>query len=133
MKRETERGEIIMRGVRSLVLVSALNLVSCATIIKGSHDTVSVNSLSKDVTIYIDNMPRGKDFVQAELTRGEDHIIRASKKGCTDVVVPVKDSFDAVSLLGVLFDFGIFTIPTDLISGSAWKISPKTYTAEPIC
>jgi hypothetical protein len=41
--------------------------------------------------------------------------------------------FDATSLLGVLLDAGIISIPTDLISGAAWKVDQTTYTVTPIC
>lgn len=43
------------------------------------------------------------------------------------------DAFDLVSLMGVLFDYGLISIPTDLISGAAWKLEPNIYTVTPVC
>lgn len=109
------------------------SMTGCATVMKGSHDTVTVNSLEKGTTIYIDGAPRGLDIAQAQVKRGKTSEIRAAKEGCKDVSVSTTESFDAVVLLGILIDYGIITIPTDLISGNAWKVSPTAYTVTPIC
>jgi hypothetical protein len=59
--------------------------------------------------------------------------VKVGKKGCKDTVSPVSNTFDATSLLGILIDFGLISIPVDLISGAAWKFNPKMYTVTPIC
>lgn len=118
----------------TLMAVAVLaSLTGCASIIKGSHDTVTINSLEKGTTLYIDGAPRGLDIAQAQVKRGKTAEIRAVKEGCQDVSVSTTDSFDAVTLLGILIDYGIISIPTDLISGNAWKVSPTSYTVTPIC
>jgi uncharacterized protein YceK len=121
--------------IKKITVIFTILLLTngCSSIIHGTTDRVSVNSLEEGTTIFIDNAPRGRDFASVDVSRGDDHIIRATKKGCQDIVVPITDRFDATSLLGILIDFGIFSIPIDLISGAAWKISPKTYTVSPIC
>jgi hypothetical protein len=115
----------------SLVLVFVL--AGCATVIRGTQDVIYVNSLETGTRISVDDTPRGKDTAMAQVKRGQPHTIRASKPGCEDVTTRTGDAFDAFSLWGILFDFGIISIPTDLISGAAWKTDPTIYTVTPIC
>lgn len=120
----------------AIIYLSALITVfstGCSTLIHGTSDTVTINSTEDETTIYVNSAPRGKNAATVDLKRGEDYVIRTSKKGCQDVMTPVTATFDPTSLLGILIDFGIITIPIDLISGAAWKFSPRTYTLTPIC
>lgn len=116
-----------------VLFVIVTSTIGCATIVKGSHDTISVSSLEQDTALYVDDRPIGKDTAQVVVKKGNPHFIKASKEGCTTSVIETGESYDAVSLFGILFDFGIFSIPIDLITGSAWKTSPLAYTATPIC
>lgn len=110
-----------------------ISLTGCASIINGSNDKLTVNSLEEGTVLYIDGVKRGRDDALAQVERGETHTIKATKDGCEDVIIETSDSFDKISLLGILLDFGIISIPVDLISGSAWKLEPSIYTVSPIC
>ncbi len=105
----------------------------CASMIHGTSDQVTINSLEKNTTIYIDGAPRGNDVAMADLKRGKVHFIRVEKKGCQDVSSETSKTFDPTSLFGVLLDFGIITIPMDFVIGGAMKINPTSYTVTPIC
>jgi hypothetical protein len=83
--------------------------------------------------IYVDGTPRGRDNAIAQLKRGDAHTIMASKEGCRDVTMETTDSFDPASLLGIFLDYGIISIPIDLISGAAWKTDQSVVTLSPIC
>ncbi len=108
-------------------------MTGCASTIKGTQDTITVNSLEKGTLIYVDGVKRGFDDAIAQVKRGDTHTIKVTKKGCEDLVVQTGESFDPTTLLGILIDFGIITIPVDLISGAAWKTEPTIYTVTPIC
>jgi hypothetical protein len=120
-----------MKYIVTAVAIFALS--GCANIIKGSNDNVSVNSLEKGTSIFVDGAARGIDNAMVNVKKGKPHSLRAEKDGCQSVSTETGESFDATSLLGILLDFGIFTIPIDLISGAAWKTDPTTYTLTPIC
>jgi hypothetical protein len=115
------------------LFIFTLLVSGCSTIIHGTTDTVTFNSTEEGTVLYLNGIPRGKDAATLQLVRGEDYVVRASKKGCKDTVSPVSNTFDATSLLGILIDFGLISIPVDLISGAAWKFNPKMYTVTPIC
>jgi PEGA domain len=116
-----------------LVGATALcSLSSCATIISGGSDTITINSLEPGTRISVDGVARGIDVCSVDLKRGDDHVIRAEKEGYTPVQIQTGDKFDGTSLLGIFIDFGIISIPIDLIGGGGWEIFPKTYTVTPL-
>ena len=121
--------------MKKIALIVALAILStgCSTIIKGTTETISVNSLEKGTVISVDGAPRGVDAASVSLKKGKTHSLRAEKPGCSSVTTETTETFDPTSLLGILIDFGIFSIPIDLMSGAAWKVEPTTYTLTPIC
>lgn len=122
-----------MRLLLPFGLLPALLSTGCASILHGTSDTISVNSMEKDTIIYVDGTPRGKDNARGQIKRGDVHTITASKEGCQDVTMKTTDSFDIATLLGIFLDYGIISIPIDLISGAAWKTDQSIVTLSPIC
>ena len=116
----------------SLFFVVAIS-TGCSTIIHGNSDRVVVHSMEKGTQIFVDGMPRGKNYAELNLKRGDDHTILVKKPGCQDMLMQTNSQFDPTSLLGVFIDLGIISIPIDLISGAAWKTSPTSYSVSPIC
>ncbi|WP_190274820.1 PEGA domain-containing protein [Leptothrix cholodnii] len=119
--------------LKFLALACVVALGGCSSIIKGTSETISVNSIEKGTTIYVDGAARGLDSASVSVKKGKPHSIRAEKDGCQAVTADTTETFDPTSLLGILLDFGIFSIPIDLMSGAAWKVEPTTYTVTPIC
>jgi hypothetical protein len=118
--------------VFSLSVLGVLLCSGCATMIHGTYDNVTVHSLETGTRIYVDGELRGTDWASARVERGKAHTITAEKDGFQSVSIQTTKSFDATSLLGILIDFGLISIPVDLISGAAWKTDPQLYTVTPI-
>src|SRR4051812_48889572 len=119
-----------MRLVASCLIL--VPLCSCATIFSGGRDTISVNSTEPGTMIYVDGALRGRDSASADVKRGKPHQIRVEKEGFQPVTIETGESFDGLSFLGILIDFGIITIPIDLLAGGAWKTNPTSYTVNPL-
>ena len=121
--------------MRKLLITAAMGvaLTGCASMINGTSDKVTINSMDKDATIYVNDVPRGKGNAYVDLSRKSKHSIRVEKDGCQDSAVETGRTFDMTSLFGVLLDFGVVTIPADFLIGGALKASPTTYTLTPIC
>jgi hypothetical protein len=117
---------------RLLPLAAAALLGGCAAMINGTYDTITINSLEPGTKIFVDGVPRGLDTATLQVRRGDPHVIRAEKPGCDPLVMETGEAFDSLSLLGVFIDFGLFSIPIDLISGAAWKTQPLMYTVTPM-
>lgn len=120
-----------MKKYFSLTLV-ALVLASCASIIKGTEQQINIVS-EKDVEIYVDGVKTGTETAIARVKKGDVHSITVKKEGCETLTVETGEAFDTTSLLGILIDFGIISIPVDLASGAAWKVEPTLYNVTPIC
>ncbi len=116
-----------------LVPVLAAMLTSgCASIINGTSDSVTI-AAPADTAVYIDGRKAGTGDVSAILKRGSTYVISARKDGCQSGNVETSTSFDKASLLGILIDFGIISIPLDFVIGGAKEIDPKIYSVEADC
>lgn len=116
-------------------ILIASQLTGCATIFNGSKDQIAVRSNEPGTKIYIDEMEVGTDNAIWSVPKKGDHTIRVSKNGCTDVSTPIKYSFDATSLLGILLDFGIVSmLIVDGAGTGAWSKADQTsYILTPNC
>jgi hypothetical protein len=121
-----------MKPARLVPLAAAMLLGGCASMISGTYDTITINSLEPGTKIFVDGVPRGLDTATLQVRRGDPHVIRAEKPGCDPLVMETGEAFDSLSLLGVFIDFGLFSIPIDLISGAAWKTQPLMDTVTPM-
>ena len=118
-----------------IFLVPALAVLlstGCASIVNGTNDSVTI-SAPADTAVYIDGRKAGTGDVTATLKRGKTYVISAQKDGCKSDNVETSTSFDKASLLGILIDFGIITIPLDFVIGGAREIDPKIYSVEADC
>lgn len=120
-----------MKKYLGLVAI-AFTLASCASIIKGTEQQINIVS-EKGVEIYVDGVKTGTETAIARVKKGNTHSITVKKEGCESLTVETGESFDPTSLLGILIDFGIISIPVDLASGAAWKVEPTLYNVKPIC
>lgn len=121
------------RFILSVLFLFVVTLSGCASVISGTEDRISINSLEEGTLIKVDGQARGKNNTDVHLRRGDSHVIVASKPGCEDATVTTGRQFDYRSLLGILIDFGLVTIPIDFISGAVWKTEPSSYTVSPVC
>ena len=117
----------------ALVSTFSIMLTSCASIIHGSTDTVTIVSEEKDSKIFVDGKFQGWDDSIVNLKRGKQHVILATKVGCENATRSTSDRFDTASLWGILIDYGILTITSDLITGNAWETYPTVYNVTPRC
>jgi hypothetical protein len=116
-----------MKIVASAILVMfAVQLSGCAAMFHGTSDQITIQSPDPDAKIYLDNMLVGKGTAMASVKRNTQHTIVAKKEGCSDNSVQTQTTFDAVSLLGVLIDWGIISmLVVDWgATGAMWKPDP---------
>lgn len=129
------RSELVR--IASLIMVVTVLIASsgCATIFKGSSDSVTVSSDQADAKIYIDGQFAGDGTAIATLSKRGDHTIKVSKPGCKDRIIQTQSSFDPTTLLGLFLDFGLISILVvdGLATGNWAKISPTYYAVTPDC
>ena len=120
---------------RTLIIILVFQLTGCAAMFHGERDQVTVTSSDPDAKLYMDAEYLGKGSGTISVKRNTVHTVFAKKKGCADGIVQTQTSFDSVSLLGILIDFGVISM---LVidwgaTGAMWKTDPLLYRATPNC
>jgi hypothetical protein len=111
------------------------SLSGCAAMFHGSSQQVAVRSNVPGTELYVNEAFVGKDNGVTTFQKRNNYMITARKAGCTDTTVPAPKSFDAITLLGVLIDFGLVSVL--LIDGAAtgaWQQFDQTsFVVDPRC
>ncbi len=123
----------LMAGM--LILAMSVEMGGCAAMFHGTSDQITISSADPDAKIYLDGALIGKGSGMATVKRNTTHSIAAKKKSCSDHLVQTQTSFDSVSLLGVLIDFGVVSMLVIdwAATGAMWKTDPLVYHVTPIC
>jgi len=105
-----------------LIGVSLLILSGCAAIFKGTSQEVSIRSNDNAAKIYVNDVFMGKGSTRTVFKKNKNYTIRVEQKDCTATTVSASKSFDPITLLGVLIDYGIFTVlVVDGLGTGAWQ------------
>lgn len=106
-----------------LLFVLLLNFSSCALLINGSKQLVTIKTIDSGAEIYVDGQLKGTEAVQVNLVRRFNHTIEAKKAGCETKKVELKSRFKPIWLAPTIV-FGIFTLGLYIIPDAAtasWK------------
>ena len=117
-------------GILILVAVLIAGFSSCATIFTGTTQNVNFDSNQKGAIVRVNGQPVGSTPCNVSVKKSSKATIHFSKEGYEDNLVELKGRFNATSLLGILLDWGIISIPTDFITGAAWKYSNTSVYAQ---
>lgn len=120
---------------KMLVILLVIQLTGCAAMFHGTNDQVTVVSGDPEAKLYLDSMYLGKGSGAVNVKRNTTHTIFARKNGCADGIAQTQTSFDSVSLLGILIDWGLISM---LVidwgaTGAMWKTDPLLYNVSPNC
>lgn len=120
---------------RMLIVVLVFQLTGCAAMFHGTNDQVTVTSGDPDAKLYLDSIYLGKGSATAIVKRNTVHTVFAKKGGCADGIAQTQTSFDAVSLLGILIDWGLVSmlVVDWAATGAMWKTDPLLYNVTPNC
>lgn len=101
----------------------------------GTNDEVILTSGDPDAKLYMDATYLGKGSGTAIVKRNTVHTVFARKKDCVDGIAQTQTSFDAVSLLGILIDWGLISmlVVDWAATGAMWKTDPLLYNVTPNC
>jgi hypothetical protein len=118
-----------------LILALLFQITGCAAMFHGTNDQVTVVSTDPDAKLFVDDFYVGKGSGTVTLHRNTTHTVFARKRGCADGITQTHTSFDAVSLLGILIDWGVISmLVVDWgATGAMWKTDPLLYSVAPNC
>jgi len=115
----------------SLCLLSMCLLTGCASLFNGSQQEVRIKT-HKDAEIFINGRYAGTGYTVKQLQRDEQHEIKVVNKGCEESLL-TQPRFNKISLMGLLMDLGLMSIPTDFLTGAAWNIYPNKVQLNATC
>ena len=123
--------------MKKLLLTSCfLTVVSgCSTITNGPKEELSFSSKEEGTKFYINGHYHGENFALVKLPRGKKHDIIAKKDNCQAAKMTTDYHFQWTKslFLNLFIDYGLVSIPMDLITGSAWESDQSHYDVTPIC
>jgi PEGA domain-containing protein len=108
------------------VAIFALFQTGCASIMSGSHQAVSFNSIPDGATITVDGQQLGQTPLAVKLSRKRNQILEATKEGYKKFTVPLTTGFN-VAVLGDLICSGPFGTSTDASTGALYEYQPNQY------
>lgn len=127
--------EIWKKFVGVLLALAFLANTSCAAIFHGTSQQVAIRSNVPDAELFVNEAYVGKGNAVTSFKKSQNYTLTVRKEGCEPFTLPVSKSFDAVTLLGVLLDFGIISIlVVDGAATGAWSQFDQTsYVLDPRC
>jgi hypothetical protein len=109
-----------------LTTMTALLLLSgCATVIKGTTQTMPINSDPDGADVVINNVVVGLTPTEIELQRKRDHQITIRKEGYQPATVPVLKSVGG-AVWGNILAGGFIGWGVDAASGAQYNLKPET-------
>jgi len=108
------------------VLILAMFLSGCATIISGDTETVTFNSSPEGADVYIDGSIVGKTPLSIVLEKNKKDVVMLKKEGYQSVTRDLTKSYDSITMLSIFWDLST----TDFLTGAAMEYAPKSYYIE---
>lgn len=111
--------------MQKIILAAVLSLFAtgCASIFKGTSQTLTFSSEPSGAEVIVDGMSQGKTPASVKLKKNKYQSVTVKKKGYNTVIRPIDKSYDGVALLNIFWDFST----TDFITGAAYEYEPTSY------
>lgn len=118
----------------SMVSIS-LVLTGCAAMFHGTSQQITVRSNVAGTDLYANETWIGRENAVTVFRKSHQYTLSARKAGCADAIMPASKSFDAITLLGILIDFGVISVLViDGAATGAWQQFDQTsYIIDPRC
>lgn len=111
---------------RLLTTITALLLLSgCATVIKGTTQTMPISSDPDGADVVVNNLVVGTTPTEVELQRKRDHQITIRKDGYVPATVPVLKTLGG-AVWGNILAGGFIGWGVDAVSGAQFNLTPET-------
>jgi len=110
------------------LIVSALALTACASIMHGTSQDVGISSTPTSASVTVDNATKGETPFVAKLSRKDNHIIHIAADGFEPADLTLTRSTSGWVWGNLLFG-GIIGLAVDAITGGLYKLSPEQLSA----
>jgi hypothetical protein len=110
------------------ITIISLCLISCATIVTGTTQVISVNSNVSGATVIVDGRTVGTTPFSGLISK-KGSVLTVSKEGYETVTIAMSKSFNAI-FFGNIIIGGLLGSTTDLSTGAMYEYSPNTFYAD---
>jgi hypothetical protein len=118
---------------KTLIIFTLLVMTSCASVFKGTTDTLHISSYEKGSKIYVNNILVGTDNVVFEHSKKDlgNTMIVVKKDGCKDSHVLIEGEPDPVAAANCIF----LCLPgvVDLFTCAWQEAAMKSFYITPYC
>lgn len=122
-----------MLAKRMVAIMAAIMIAGCATIMDGTKQKVTFNSVPSGADVYLNGKHLGKTPLTVTLDKPkEDGQLKFSKKGYKDIEIVASKKMSSWLLGNIIFG-GTFGTSTDYASGAIYEYQPNNFqvTLEP--
>lgn len=104
-------------------------IISCATIIKGTSQDISINSSPTKASVVIKTTGGVETFTgttptTAKLSKKKEYVVTISLEGYKETTVQITQSFEAWTIGNILCG-GVLGLVIDAVDGAMWKLEPE--------
>jgi hypothetical protein len=104
-------------------------LYGCATIMHGTSQKVGISSNPSGAKVWVDNKDIGITPLFADLSRGDNHVVRIELEGFQKAELTLTRSTSGWVWGNILFG-GLIGLAVDAISGGLYDLTPEQLNAE---
>ena len=128
---------MLNRLIYFISIISLFLNFSCASILKGTTETIHVKSEVPGTRLYLGKHEIGTDSgsIKVSKKRLKNAQLRAEKEGCETTKISIPTRFDNTTLLGLFLDLGVVSILiVDWgIYGSTQEAQKLSFVLSPVC
>ena len=114
--------------MRRMVILAAVLIAGCATIMHGTKQEVGVSSSPTNAKVTVDNMPLGNTPVIANLKRGENHLVKIELEAYAPYETTLTTKVSGWVWGNIVFG-GLIGLAVDAISGGLYALTPEQISA----
>ena len=118
---------LLFLSISALLSISFL-LTSCATIVTGTTQLVTITSNVEGATVSLDGVPVGKTPFTGEIKKN-GKMITIEKEGYKTYTLALSTSLEGI-FWGNIITGGTLGSSTDFVTGAAYKYAPASYQVE---
>lgn len=108
---------------RVLILALLGFATSCATVISGTSQAITIDSNVQGADVKIEGNSVGVTPYSGKIKRQKEAIAFVSAAGYSAQSVTLTTSFNPVAILSIFWDYST----TDCLTGAVWEYSPNSY------
>lgn len=113
----------------SLAAFLVIASTGCASIIHGTKQGVGISSSPTNARVIVDNAPMGQTPIVANLSRGDNHIVRIELDGYAPFEATLTKKVSGWVWGNIVFG-GLIGLAVDAISGGLYNLTPEQLSAQ---